>query len=276
MKAGEPVTRTVTIVADGLLASQLPELPEQQAGALRFYPDQPELTDRVTPDGFSGRRTERSAIIAPAGGRFVLDPLEIVWWNTTTAAWETARLAGREFEVAAALVEAAPPADEPSAQTDDPDAAPVAAVPWLTWITGIGWLLTAAAWFLSRRGSADSRDRRRGGLRGGDTSRHGSVRRLRKAAIAACRHGSPDTARAALIEWAAVEWPDRRIDTVGALAAMTGSELGGAIRELEAALYRSSSERWDGALLADALKRWGRTPVRSTEADASALATLNP
>ncbi len=66
--AGEPVTRTLTLEAKGLEASQLPHLEMAGTDTLRIYPEQPELSNRTDGDWVFGRSEQRFTYVAvPAG-----------------------------------------------------------------------------------------------------------------------------------------------------------------------------------------------------------------
>src|SRR5690606_4928446 len=77
----------------------------------------------------------------------------------------------------------------------------------------------------------------------------GSLKRLRTA----CERHDADTARSALLEWAAQRFPDATPRTLGALAARLPVDAAAAVAELEAALYARGGRDWNGAALAAAL-----------------------
>lgn len=103
LRAGQPITRRLTLRADGLLAAQLPALPEESTEGLRHYPERPHLEDDEHPSrGISGSRVQRSALIAPEGGRIRLPPRRVPWWNVEADRLEYAELPGTLLLVAAA------------------------------------------------------------------------------------------------------------------------------------------------------------------------------
>ncbi|MCP4995127.1 MAG: protein BatD, partial [Gammaproteobacteria bacterium] len=81
-KVGEPITRTLALIAGGLTSGQLPELQPAVPETFKQYPDQPSLEDSFNPDGVLGRRQEKIALIPSKVGKFVLPAIEIPWWNT--------------------------------------------------------------------------------------------------------------------------------------------------------------------------------------------------
>ncbi|MDP3008740.1 MAG: BatD family protein, partial [Methylococcales bacterium] len=64
MKVGEPLTRTLTLIAKGATVGSLPELGATKTDAqLKTYPDQPILKEQKTTDGLLALREEKIAII---------------------------------------------------------------------------------------------------------------------------------------------------------------------------------------------------------------------
>ena len=102
----EPVTRTVTLTAQGLTASQLPEMQEQLPADFKQYSDIPLLENRRTADGITGVRQQKSAIIPARAGSYILPEISLTWWNTETQAMETAVLPERRVQVVAFEAEA--------------------------------------------------------------------------------------------------------------------------------------------------------------------------
>lgn len=93
--AGEPLTRTLTLEAEGLTASQLPALHSVINGAdrnLRQYDDQPRLDNQIRDLGIRGKRQDSSALVAQQDGTYALPALEVHWWDTTQDRLRTSRL----------------------------------------------------------------------------------------------------------------------------------------------------------------------------------------
>ncbi len=92
LKAGEPITLTLAIVADGLAAEQLPKLAVQVPAGIKAYTDQPELRNDAGNDGVIGVRQEKWVVVAPYNGEYEFPGLSVDWWNTATGKQETAQL----------------------------------------------------------------------------------------------------------------------------------------------------------------------------------------
>lgn len=102
LTVGEPVTRTITVTAVGLTAAQLPPLPELTDGGLQIYPDQPQLDEKTSDQGITGRRTESTAIVPTAPGTLTIPDIRLEWWDTSADQRREAVLPGRTFTVVAA------------------------------------------------------------------------------------------------------------------------------------------------------------------------------
>jgi len=262
LEAGEPVTRTLTVKADGATVGVLPELgvaPED--AALKHYADQPALNEDKTPGGVNAVRQEKIALISGNPGQYRLPAIEIPWWNTREDRLEFARLPERVLTVAAGSSQAptgSPPALAPTpAAESEPAPAPVSPVIpspassdaawtnvwfWLAVFCALGWSVTLLIWWVSRRAQR---------LAPAPASAEPSERLARDERAAfqtlqrACAANDEVQARQALLDWARVRWPERAPVTLA-----VWSELGEAFRtEIEAlqrVLYGNAGYAWNG------------------------------
>lgn len=99
LKMGEPVTRTITISADGLTGGQIAPLPATTVDGLTFYPDQPQNSDAKTDKGIQGSRVETMAIIPNRGGEFTLPEVKVDWWDSKTQSMQSATLPAKTINV---------------------------------------------------------------------------------------------------------------------------------------------------------------------------------
>src|SRR5690606_11142535 len=95
-----PTTRTLTIVAEGLLETQLPELAPPQASGVRLYADRPELSRATGPGGLVATRVERYAVLPQSAGNATLPPIELPWFDVERGRWEIASVQARVLEIA--------------------------------------------------------------------------------------------------------------------------------------------------------------------------------
>jgi hypothetical protein len=100
-QVGEPITRTITINAQGLSGSQLPELSLPVVEGVKYYPDQSEYNDKTDNRGIQGVLQQSLAIVPTQTGQVTLPEMRIPWWNLETNRLEYAILASQTVTVAA-------------------------------------------------------------------------------------------------------------------------------------------------------------------------------
>ena len=92
LKVGEPVTRSITIKAEGLTAGQINPLQLAPVEGLTFYNDQAQTDDQKSTTGVLGSRIETIAIVPTKAGKFTLPEVSINWWDTNSNSVRTATL----------------------------------------------------------------------------------------------------------------------------------------------------------------------------------------
>lgn len=102
LKAGEPVTVTIAIMAEGVKAETLPEIKLKLPDELKIYPDQPSFRSDKGENGVAGLREEKFTVIGNQNGEYQIPPIEMLWWNTNTDQQEVARLNGFTVKVSGA------------------------------------------------------------------------------------------------------------------------------------------------------------------------------
>jgi hypothetical protein len=282
-RAGEPVTRTLRLVADGLTAAQLPPLPSQTPEGFKQYPDRPNLDDAKKRDGITGLREEKVALVPTKPGSYILPEITVSWWNTQTRRQQITRLPARTIEVIGAPGQPNETTSRPAAPAPASPAPKVTATeelpndsnkadwwPWVALLLGIGWMATTAAWWLNQR-----RAKSVGVARDEDHSltRKEAVRKLRTASAADDKQASKD----ALLAWAASRWPDSPPANLGETAQRCNPPLSAAIGTLEHALYGPQDLTWSGAELWDAFNSGSKkSHIDNAKAPLSELEPLYP
>ena len=101
---GEPITRTITINANGLTSSQLPQfITDSKTPDVKLYIDQAQLEDEQKSNGILGKRIESAAIVVTKNGKITIPATRIPWWNTTTDTLEYLELAEKVVSVEGTL-----------------------------------------------------------------------------------------------------------------------------------------------------------------------------
>jgi hypothetical protein len=248
-RVGEPVTRTLTLRANGLGSSQLPEIGAGVPDGVKQYPDQPIFENRVADAGLVAIRQEKVALIPSRSGTLILPEVEIPWWNTRTNELEYARLPARPIDVLPATgapTQPAPQTDTPAVRaTDETEAAPTAwpETPnrwaWLSFGLALGWLATSLLWLWNRRRSEQMP------VRPAPPSEKTLVKEIQKACVADDANATKDT----LLSWAERRWPGSHVHSLGDLAAQIDGDLQVQIHGLSQTLYSEPASAWDGAPL---------------------------
>ena len=97
--AGEPITRTICLSAQGLSSAQLPPLDINSGDGFKVYPDQPQLNDDVSSNGVMGTREESIAIVPSRGGSITLPPITVQWWDTASNQMRETVLEGKTLTI---------------------------------------------------------------------------------------------------------------------------------------------------------------------------------
>jgi hypothetical protein len=82
-KTGDPLTLTLSIIANGLRAEQLPQLNVTVPTGLKTYNDQAVLNNESNSNGLIGTRQEKIVVIATKAGSFEIPKITLTWWDTT-------------------------------------------------------------------------------------------------------------------------------------------------------------------------------------------------
>ena len=262
-RVGEPITRTISISASGLMASQLPEIPGWQTDNFKSYPDQPTLTDDKLSTGVTGYRVEKIAMIANKAGQFTIPQLKLPWWNVDDRRLEYVEIPAREITVLPAMVDnqtnsaiIQPPSIgdldlntsrdntiEPP-QGDDPLLSgpltrQTTGGPWL-WVSAgllVLWLVTLILWWRSRNKSSvdDIHD-----------SRLESLKQIQRQLKKACQNNDAIAAKDLLLQWGRQMWPNQKIISMSDVASNTGERFRSEIEGINSSLYSKGQTQWNG------------------------------
>jgi hypothetical protein len=254
IRAGESVTRTITVRGEGLQGAQLPPVLFPSTEGLKQYPDQPVIGETETGAGLLGSRRDSAALVPTRPGSLSIPEIRIPWWDTRTGELRHAVLPPREIAVAPGDPAVASPAlPAPSPQRAAAGGTPVhgrgSALPWqlLSALSSAGWLLTLAWLFRSRRGGTGGEQ-----ATAENPSERAALRQLR----AACTGGDPLHARRALLCWASARSPGRPLASLAQVSSLFNDPaLSAELRKLDAALYGPAASAWEGAALAATARR---------------------
>lgn len=98
-KVGEPITRTLTLTAVGLVEEQLPEIASQYPPQVKTYPDQANTATVERDNTLIAQRVESIAIIPNKAGDLVIPEVTVPWFNILTKQTEFAKLPARLISI---------------------------------------------------------------------------------------------------------------------------------------------------------------------------------
>ncbi len=256
LKAGEPVTRKITLETEGLAQSVLPPVTVPEIPGVKIYPEQPELNSNIGPRGMLSTRTENLAIIATEPGSIQLPPVEVTWWDVDEEKVKVAKLPARTIKFSGAARKTQTDAQIPApvaAATNDAAPAPISegtnsTWQWIALVALLLWLLTlgvVAYLFRQRRQPAATNASK---LESPFTKQR--EKSARNALQAACSGNDAKASRSLLIEFYRQVFQTSAIHNLDDVLTRTPNPaLATALRELDAALYKTRSGNWNGTVL---------------------------
>ena len=270
VRAGEALTRTLTLRGTGVQGVQLPPIPTSLPQALKHYPDQPVIKDLDSAQGLSGERIESSAIIASQEGTVTLEAIEIPFWNSITDQLDFATLPERRLTISPRVVQGTDqprPRDEfvmpPPPSVDDtpfeqapesmPLSQPMAHAGWWPIVTGAITLLWLATLLWGWRRGQTGKD----GAAPKSAANESQSESL-KQAIDAARHSDAGQTLKHLRAFvnALPESQSTHLGNIENLGQSIGSpSLTTELQQLLRQRYSSTPQTWQGAVLAKLLRQ---------------------
>ena len=155
---GEPITRTITITAAGLVEEQLPEIKSIYPPDFKLYPDQAKTITVDRAGVLFAQKTQSTAIIPNRAGTFVIGETKVPWFNVVTKQTEYAVLPARSVivsEPAGAKAERGQEVSPTNLQAEEEQGgatahgiAPMSGLDWLHISLILLWLATVMVFIL--------------------------------------------------------------------------------------------------------------------------------
>jgi hypothetical protein len=272
---GEPATRTIAITAQGLSASQLPDLDLPAVAGIKAYPDKPQTETHASGDTLVAQKTFKVALVPSQAGSYTLPEIGLKWWDVAAGKQRSVRIPPREIKVlpgvsgsgassasnpdsAVTTAGAESQAQSPSPVTHAAGSMGVAqdAVsnvaqaatqngywPWLTAIFALAWLVSSGLWIHARRSNGRPVPVEESVARPPPANPGRAMKRLEQA----CRENNARAARQALLDWAAAQWPEQMPGGLEVVELYLGSDVREIVQKLDRGLYGEGRGDWDGA-----------------------------
>jgi len=246
-KVGEPVTRTLTIIADGVTGDQIPELEFNYPDTIKGYADQPQIETEKSDNGLRGIRKEKWALIPSQKGIITLPEISVSWWDVTNNNLRTAVIPSKEIQVETAV------GSDKKIMTPEVTVEPVKAnksivvqesadviqgyMPWkiLAIIFAILWIGTILIWFINRNKKVNSEINLENNFK---DNRLVDIKSAVKKVEQALQSGEPVAVQNALLKWGNSVWsddPPQGLEQIGDRI----PKLKKGIKSLNSALYGS-------------------------------------
>jgi len=275
--AGEPVTRKVTVSVLGQIETQIPAIDPPEVDGMNIYADKPDLSRQYEAEGIRGVRRDQYAMIGVRGGEVEIPALDVPWFDIEAREWRVASLPARtitiDAAVAATVISPPAPTSEADAESaEEPKADPLPDSVWKLAAQSLGvvWLLTLLAWWWSTpKREAQTREPEPPPV-------YKQQAKFEKAARKAAAANDTSGVRAALLEWARLEWPEDVPRSVGEIASRVRPPLSDELYTLSAVSYGNKAGDWDGAGLAKALRSISVLSVAEEAATTEPLPPLMP
>ncbi len=251
IKVGEPLTRTLSLMASGTTVGQLPELNTSKTDDyLKSYPDQPVLKEQKNPEGIVAFREEKIALILSKPGSYKLPAIKVHWFNTRSQKIEEAAIPETTITAVGtpgAQIEA-PKAVEPSIA--EPQTSNTITTPtiqnvkqtdntWL-WVSvglTLGWLTTIGYFLFKKKLSKPAAKVNEPNRQLEDT-----IKKLKRA----CTTNDARAAKDALINWGRQQF---NTTSLGATATLCDARLRDEMLHLNQILYSQHTAEWQGKKL---------------------------
>ena len=248
MKVGEPLTRTLTLIAKGTTVGQLPELNTTvTSDQLKAYPDQPVLQEQKKTEGLLAFREEKIALIPSNAGSYTLPAIEIPWFNTKSQKMEIAKIPETTLTTVA-IAGSQPETMAPVVTSTTPqkvEASPVIKAPqetnvwlWISVFLAAGWLITVLI-FLTKKHAVTKPV-----VENNDSEIN--LKECLKNLKNACTNNDAVAAKDALLEWGRQTF---NVTNLGSLAAFCDARLRDEILHLNHVLYGKETGNWQGKKL---------------------------
>jgi len=251
-RAGQPISRTITIEAKGLAASHIPQLTLDAPNHLRIYPEPAETNSATDGTWVFGQSKQTFTYIPSQSGRQSLPAITLAWWNLTTGQQEISTLPAWQIDVLPPLegmahqsvIEKAETPAKKIEETKSLKQADESSINWLylSLLAVVTLLLLLIGYYYRLKLEEITRW----------ISPNKELENRRTAILnelaTACSDNNPAAAKKALLQLAAKTWPQRTTMGLSALAQQLPA--GHAeLQSLDQALYAPKSKNWNGSEL---------------------------
>ena len=288
LKVGEPVTRTIIMQVKGLASSQIPEINIPKPAGMKVYPEQAKSETPNDGNTIYGIQRIDISYIPNQSGAVQIPEIKVDWWDVNLKKQQTYTLPGWNLNVAAGASK--PNEDKPEAEINNINSNPetiqqeeslgdnqtIAKVPQWNWQTLLStfsmlvFLILSFVFlkkYLNNSAKSILKNKKRQQL--------AEINELESMLLDSCNANDNKTAAAQLLQLAKLKFPDENLQNLGVLASRlkVGTNI---VKQLDASLYGSDSQNWQGDELYKLLKQGLQLMITETNEYTSGLAPLYP
>jgi hypothetical protein len=260
---GEPITRTINLMADGIPAKQLPTITKHETKGLKQYTDKAEFSDQEETTGIVGVLSQKNAIIPTTPGKYKLYAIEIPWWDVDENKLKIARLKEKTITVQPAIntqtnttkpLQQAINLPAPPQTTNLDNTTNIQKTPqpfsWLHLVLGFGWFITTLAWWFHHRSW-----QKKAAVQFTKTEKK-SDKNILKLLKASSLDNRPTETRRLLLQWADVMWPEMNNPSMATIRTQVQPPMQEELKKLEQTLFAKEPQPWEGAKLWNEIKAY--------------------
>lgn len=264
--AGEPITRTITLTAVGVVEEQLPEIASVYPDSVKTYPDQAETTTVEKDNTLIAQRKENIAIIPSQAGELVIPEVKVPWFNSITEKTEYAILPEKRLQILPAVVQPNNTIPKEPVKISDaaniPQASSSLSLPiqinglphywmWLTAGLLFVWLITLGLWWAHVRKLKTVLPGKSNSVLRTTQSEQTIWKQLDKALT----KNDPQATQKYLAHWLAAFLQDKNASLSQCLTRLHNTNLTQATNSLLAARYAKTKNPWQGQELQQILRK---------------------
>lgn len=255
-EAGNPVTRTIIVVADGLRSDQIPDITIDKMTDVNVYVDPPKRNNNLESKTVTGVLEQKVTYIPNSSSSFTIPAIKLHWWNTETNANTVSELNAKTVQVIGKINNTATPIlNTPVAAPVIKNVAPinnpaVKSAPfyltiwfWIAVFLFVSWIITIGLlWNKRSVKSVKQNDKKMTELNDKDFKQ-------------ACKQGNAIAAQQFLLAWARNRYSDMPMNLEKISEIVHDINLKDAIKNLEQTIYAKTSTKWDGNALLSAYQK---------------------
>lgn len=252
-ESGTPVTRTITMTAQGLRADQLPDIAIDKIEGVNTYVDRPKRNNIIQHNMVIGVLEQKVTYIPNSSSSLTIPPLKMNWWNTRTNTNAVAELNSMSIQVKNIANNVNPVANLPSSQplpvtnsiSSNTQTFYQSVWFWIACALLAVWIITLL--FMLRRKSHTTIPK--------PVLDKQTLELSDKDFTHACQSGHAVQAQQYLLTWAKERWPNMPMNLTILRELISDAPFNEALQELEQALYSKKTVTWHGEKLLSAFLR---------------------